>query len=265
MTRLPGLASGDSSPFLDAGSETIEADTHRRFLRGCIFGPGCKSRRLHLLLRSRGVPFHFPTLTARSAFGLACLLIQFARRVPVGSPPRSLSRRSLVLAQAKAGLLRRIVWPCALRHAFHVVGPPLRAGVRRITRRCFAEQARPAGARAPTNPRAPEPELPSPELTTTLSANRTRILRSPRLRTARKHGPIGTHLTSAGNVRRGSSSITLVAGRQDNRFIIGYRETSAQGGSLRRDRSRHRVARGARSGVAGAGARYSRALHRSVP
>src|SRR6185295_18722276 len=36
-------------PPLHAGRDTTEADTHRRVLRGCIFGPGCKSRRLHHL------------------------------------------------------------------------------------------------------------------------------------------------------------------------------------------------------------------------
>jgi hypothetical protein len=34
-------------PRLDVGSEILAADTHRRFLRGCIFGRGCESRRLH--------------------------------------------------------------------------------------------------------------------------------------------------------------------------------------------------------------------------
>src|SRR3954453_6411701 len=33
-------------PSLHVRRDTTEADTHRRFLRGCIFGPGCKSRRL---------------------------------------------------------------------------------------------------------------------------------------------------------------------------------------------------------------------------
>jgi len=42
-----GLVPGGSSTLPHAGSETSEADTHRRFLRGCMFGPGCKSRRLH--------------------------------------------------------------------------------------------------------------------------------------------------------------------------------------------------------------------------
>jgi hypothetical protein len=34
-------------PPLDAGGDTSEADTHRRFLRGCVFGRGCESPRLH--------------------------------------------------------------------------------------------------------------------------------------------------------------------------------------------------------------------------
>jgi hypothetical protein len=36
-------------PSLHAGRDNTEADTHRRFPRGCIFGPGCNSRRLHQL------------------------------------------------------------------------------------------------------------------------------------------------------------------------------------------------------------------------
>src|SRR5687767_3065273 len=40
-------------PLLHAGRDTSEADTHRRFLRGCIFGPGCNSRRLHHSTRER--------------------------------------------------------------------------------------------------------------------------------------------------------------------------------------------------------------------
>ena len=52
----PATSDGDSEIFrgwfpavlppLDAGSDTSEADTHRRFLRGCIFGRGCESPRL---------------------------------------------------------------------------------------------------------------------------------------------------------------------------------------------------------------------------
>jgi len=33
-------------PSLHAGRDNTEADTHRRLPRGCIFGPGCNSRRL---------------------------------------------------------------------------------------------------------------------------------------------------------------------------------------------------------------------------
>jgi hypothetical protein len=47
-------------PLLHAGRDTTEADTHRRFLRGCIFGPGCKSRRLHYLTSLGGAPCHSP-------------------------------------------------------------------------------------------------------------------------------------------------------------------------------------------------------------
>jgi hypothetical protein len=42
-----------SSPLLHVGSDKSEADTHRRFLRGCIFGRGCESRRLHQLPSTR--------------------------------------------------------------------------------------------------------------------------------------------------------------------------------------------------------------------
>jgi hypothetical protein len=45
--RFFGAGSRRFWPRLHVGSDTIDADTHRRFLRGCIFGPGCKSRRLH--------------------------------------------------------------------------------------------------------------------------------------------------------------------------------------------------------------------------
>src|SRR4051812_671250 len=42
---VPGLAPGGSSTLPHVRGETLEADTHRRFLRGCMFGPGGKSRR----------------------------------------------------------------------------------------------------------------------------------------------------------------------------------------------------------------------------
>src|SRR5258708_3314860 len=43
-------------PALYAGRDTIETDTHRRFLRGCTFGPGCNSRRLHFSYFARVGP-----------------------------------------------------------------------------------------------------------------------------------------------------------------------------------------------------------------
>ena len=56
-------------PPLHAGYDTTEVDTHRRFLRGCIFGRGCESPRLHLSTSLGGAPFTFPTsLRARVVF-----------------------------------------------------------------------------------------------------------------------------------------------------------------------------------------------------
>ena len=81
-------------PLLHAGRDTTEADTHRRFLRGCIFGPGCKSRRLHLLLRSVG-PLSIPHLAARSGSPSATALRpSLAAAGAADSPTKSLSTSS---------------------------------------------------------------------------------------------------------------------------------------------------------------------------
>jgi hypothetical protein len=100
-------------PLLHAGRDTTEADTHRRFLRGCIFGPGCKSRRLHYLTSLGGAPFRSPPRCALgAAFGgyppaLACgrrRFLTYARWGPFSFPTSlRLARRSASREGGRSG------------------------------------------------------------------------------------------------------------------------------------------------------------------
>ena len=121
-------------PLLHAGSDNTEADTHRRFLRGCIFGRGCESPRLHhhslaalarglaALRAARGSRFPVPGSGFRvrgsgfATIGDCCRpslrAVRSARFSSPSSPARPRRSRRLLLPISSCRKKAAGRWPC---------------------------------------------------------------------------------------------------------------------------------------------------------
>jgi hypothetical protein len=139
-------------PPLHAGRDTTEADTHRRFLRGCIFGPGCKSRRLQpslACIRERATVGK-PTFADVSREGPPQPASSRLRQAKVvrrsfsegGRPSLALARRSLGEGGRPQALLMQQLSPFQLHPstADSVPGQPLLASLARLRCNCVRTQ-----------------------------------------------------------------------------------------------------------------------------